>query len=198
LTPQLTAQVTLLAQVLHGFQSNPYRAVRIGKTAAQEFEPADRARYALGAGLRYWIVPLSAAVSVEGRAYRDTWGITSLAGELAYDQKLFGEVRLRLRGRYYDQSSASFYSDDYVLAPRGRYFTGDRELSAMSSALFGLSLRWSAPSDETGAVLGWFSRFELVLKGDLLKSFFDDFHYDRAEVPNTLAQVLSFEARAGF
>jgi hypothetical protein len=198
LTPLLTSQLTLLAQVMHGFQSNPYRAVRIGKTAAQEYMPADRARYALGAGLRYWIVPASAALSVDGRAYRDTWGITSLSGELAYDQKLFGEVRLRAHGRYYTQGEATFYSDDYILAPRGRYFTGDRELSPMRSVLFGLSLRWTAPSDESGVVLGFLSRFELVVKGDILKSFFDDFHYDRAEVPNTLAQVVSLELRAGF
>jgi len=198
LTPQLTTQLSLLAQVLHGFQSNPYRAVRIGKTAAQEYLPPDRARYALVAGARYWIAPLSAAASVEARAYRDTWGITSLSGELAYDQRLFGEVRLRARGRYYTQDAATFYSDDYIFAPRGRYFTGDRELSPMRSVLFGLSVRWSAPSDAQGNVLAVLSSFELILKGDVLKSFFDDFHYDRAEVPNTLAQVLSLELRAGF
>lgn len=198
LTPKLTTQLSLLAQVLHGFQSNPYRAIRIGKTAAQEYLPSDRARYALVAGARYWIAPLSAAASVEARAYRDTWGITSLSGELAYDQRLFGEVRLRARGRYYTQGGATFYSDDYIFSPRGRYFTGDRELSAMRSVLFGLSVRWNAPSDAQGNVLGVLSSFELILKGDVLKSFFDDFHYDRAEVPNTLAQVLSLELRAGF
>jgi len=197
-TPQLTTQLTLLAQVLHGFQSNPYRAVRIGKTAAQEHQPSDRARYALGIGARYWLTPLSAALALEGRVYRDTWGITSLSGELAYDQRLFGEVRLRLRGRYYTQTDAAFFSDDYVLAPSGRYFTGDRELSSMHSMLFGLAFHWYVPGDASGRVLGVLERFTLALKGDLLKSAFDNFHYDRAEVPNTLAQVLTLELRAGF
>jgi hypothetical protein len=197
-TPRLTTQLTLLAQVLHGFQSNPYRAIRIGKTAAQEHAPNDRARYAIGAAARYWLAPLSAALGLDGRLYRDTWGITSLSGELSYDQRLFGEVRLRLRGRYYTQTDATFYSDDYVLEPHGRYFTGDRELSSMHSVLFGLGVHWNVPSDAAGHVLGVLDSFALVLRGDLLKTFFDNFHYDRAEVPNTLAQVLTLELRAGF
>lgn len=195
-SPHFTTRVGLSAQLLHGFQVNPYRAVRIGKTAAQESSPRERARYALSASGRYWLVPLSAALGVEARVYRDTWGISSLSGELSYDQKLFGDVRLKLRLRYYTQSRASFYSDDYMLAPRGRYFTGDRELSTMRSALFGLAFRWQLPTDNGGHLLGFLSSFSLVLKGDLLRSFFDDFHYDRAEVPNTLAQLISLELRA--
>ena len=195
-TPVFTTRISVLAQLLHGFQVNPYRAVRIGKTAAQEHAPSDRARYALHASGRYWIAPLRAALGLEARVYRDTWGISSLSGELSYDQRLFGDVRLRLRLRYYAQGRAAFYSDDYMLAPKGRYFTGDRELSAMRSALFGLAFRWQLATDESGHLLGFLSSFTLVLKGDLLRSFFDDFHYDRAEVPNTLAQLLSLELRA--
>ena len=195
-SPVLTTRIGAFAQLLHGFQANPYRAVRIGKTAAQEHAPGERARYALSASARYWLVPLSAALGVEARAYRDSWDISSLSGELSYDQKLFGEVRLRLRLRYYAQGSAAFYSDDYILAPKGRYFTGDRELSAMRSALFGVAFRWQLPTDERGQLLGVLSGLSLVLKGDLLRSFFDEFHYDRAEVPNTLAQLLTLELRA--
>jgi hypothetical protein len=197
-TPRLTTQLTLTAQVLHGFQSNPYRAVRIGKTAAQEYEPKDRARYALGAGARYWIAPLASALSANARAYRDTWGIVSLTGELAYDQTLGGGFRLRARGRYYTQTAATFYSDDYVLAPHGRYFTGDRELSPMSSLLAGAALLWNAPPDPAGNVLSILSGLQLTLKADVLKTFFPDFHYDRAPVPNTLASIVTLEARALF
>jgi hypothetical protein len=197
-TPRLTTQLTATAQVLHGFQSNPYRAVRIGKTAAQEFEPKDRARYALGAGARYWIAPLASALSVDARVYRDTWGIVSLTGDLAYDQTLGGGFRLRARGRYYTQTAATFYSDDYVLAPQGRYFTGDRELSPMSSLLAGAALLWNAPPDQAGNVLSILSGLQLTLKADVLKTFFPDFHYDRAPVPNTLASIVTLEARALF
>lgn len=197
-TPRLTMQLSATAQLLHGFQVNPYRAVRIGKTAAQEYHPTDRARYALGLGLRYWITALSGALQVEARAYRDTWAVASLSSELAYEQSLLGALRLRARGRYYTQGAASFYSDDYVLAPRGRYFTGDRELSSMRSLLVGGQLVWNMEANESGNVLGFLSDLSLLFKLDLLQTFFDDFHYDRADVPNTLAWIWALEARATF
>jgi hypothetical protein len=85
-----------------------------------------------------------------------------------------------------------------VLEPRGQYFTGDRELSPMRSALVGLSATWSAPTDDAGEVWGVLSSFQVTLKGDVLKTYFPEFHYDRAEVPNTLAQIVSIEVRAVF
>jgi hypothetical protein len=197
-TPRLTMQLTATAELLHGFQVNPYRSVRIGKTAAQEHHPNDRARYALGLGLRYWIEPLAGALQADTRVYRDTWDIASLSGELAYEQSLLGALRMRARGRYYAQTAAAFYSDDYVLAPRGRYFTGDRELSPMRSLLLGGQVVWSAVPNESGSVLGFMQDFSLLIKVDVLRTYFDDFHYDRAAVPNTLAVICALEARAVF
>jgi hypothetical protein len=197
-TPLLTMQLTATGQLLHGFQSNPYRAVRIGKTAAQEFHPRDRARYAIGAGLRFWVVPLNGALHAESRLYRDTWDIVSWSAEFGYEQSIPGSLRFRVRGRYYSQTAAAFYSDDYVLAPKGRYFTGDRELSDMQSALLGGQLTWSAVPNANGQVFGFLSGFDAGLKGDVLKTWFDHFHYDRADVPNTLALVGGIEAHATF
>jgi Protein of unknown function (DUF3570) len=197
-TPILTMQLTATGQLLHGFQSNPYRAVRIGKTAAQEYHPRDRARYAIAAGLRFWIAPLNGALQAESRVYRDTWDIVSWSAEIAYEQSLLGSLRFRLRGRYYSQTAAAFYSDDYVLEPKGRYFTGDRELSDMQTALAGGQLVWNALPNADGEVFGFLSGFELGIKGDVLKSFFDHFHYDRAEVPNTLAIFGGAELHATF
>lgn len=197
-TPILTMQLTATGQLLHGFQSNPYRAVRIGKTAAQEYHPKDRARYAVGAGLRFWIVPLNGSLQAESRVYRDTWDIVSWSAEIAYEQSLLGSLRFRVRARYYSQTAAAFYSDNYVLDPKGRYFTGDRELSDMQSALGGGHLVWNALPDSDGEVFGFLSGFELGIKGDVLKTAFDHFHYDRAEVPNTLALIGGVEAHATF
>ncbi len=197
-TPILTMQATATAQVLSGFQVNPYRAVRIGRTAAQEHHPEDRARYALGVALNLWIKPLSGALQGRVRGYRDTWNIRSATAELAYEQVLGSGMRMRVRGRYYAQTAAVFYSDDYVLAPRGQYFTGDRELSAMRSALGGVQLGWSIPADDDGDVLGAFDAFEISAKGDLLKHFFDDFHYDQVKVPNDVALIGTFALSAAF
>jgi hypothetical protein len=197
-TAIFATQLTATAQILDGFQANPYRAVRIGRASAQEHHPDERARYAVGFGARVWIDPLSGALQPQLRAYRDTWDIRSFSAELGYEQTIGAGLRLRGRGRYYVQGGAAFYSDDYVLAPMGRYFTGDRELSPMRSALVGAQVSWALPSDEQGHVLGVLSGLELVLKGDLLKSWFDEFHYDRVEVPNDTALLGSFALVVGF
>jgi hypothetical protein len=197
-TPVLSMQAVATAQMLHGFQANPYRAVRIGRTAAQEHHPIDRARYAVGVGFRIWIDPLKGALQPQVRLYRDTWDIRSASGELGYEQTLGQGLRFRARARYYLQSGAAFYSDDYVLAPKGQYFTGDRELSPMHSILLGGRFSWSVPQNAEGEVLGLLSGLDITLGADWLKGFFDHFHYDRASVPNTAALFGSIGVLAAF
>ena len=198
LSPALSMQLTASAALLEGLQANPYRAVVIGRAAAQEHHPDNRARYAFAAGFRLWIEPLSGALQPLFRAYRDTWNVRSLSAELGYEQTLGQGLRLRARGRYYVQTGASFYSDDYVLNPKGQYFTGDRELSPMQSGLLGGQFSWTVPANEQGEVLGFLGSLELALKGDLLRSWFPDFHYDRAEVPNDTALLGTLSLLAGF
>ena len=198
LSPDLSMQLTASAALLDGLQANPYRAVVIGRAAAQEHHPDNRARYAFAAGFRLWIEPLSGALQPVLRAYRDTWNVRSLSAELGYEQTLGQGLRLRARGRYYVQTGASFFSDDYVLHPTGQYFTGDRELSPMQSGLLGAQFSWSVPANEQGEVLGFLGSLELTLKGDLLKSWFPSFHYDRAAVPNDTALLGTLSLLAGF
>jgi hypothetical protein len=196
-TPWLAMQTTLSAQLLHGFQSNPYRAVRLGRSAAQEHHPDERGRYAVGVGFRIWLEPLSGALQPQLRVYRDTWSLRSFTAELGYEQVIGVGLRLRGRGRYYLQSGTAFFSDDYLLEPKGQYFTGDRELSPMRSVLLGAQLSWTAPTNDEGKVL-IFDGLTLALKGDVLKSWFPEFHYDRVAVPNDTALMGSFSVRADF
>lgn len=196
-TPTLTMQTSVTAQLLNGFQGNPYRAVWNG-AASQEHHPDNRARYSAGLELRLWIKPMHGALSASARGYRDSWAVTSLTSELAYEQVIGGGLRLRAQGRYYNQTAAAFYSDDYVLSPRGQYFTGDRELSPMRSVLVGIKLTWSVPANDQGVVLGVLNTLDLVAKADLLKSWFDEFHYGTQNVPNTLAMMGSVGLQAGF
>ena len=90
------------------------------------------------------------------------------------------------------QTGAAFYSDDYILAPRGQYFTGDRELSPLKTVLVGGEVTYSVPADDEGDVLGIFTAFSLKLKGDLLQTYLEEFHYDRVEPPNDLALIGTF------
>lgn len=188
-----TTQLTITAQLVDGFQSNPYRGVWLGRSAAQEHHPDHRGRYAASLGARLWIAPLSGALQASARIYNDTWGIQSVSAELAFEEVIEGALRIRVRGRYYTQGSAAFYSDDYGFAPRGQYFTGDRELSAMSSVLVGGSIAYSATN--LGDPL---SEFDVILRADWLHSDFPHFHYGGAAVPNVDAVIVTLALELHF
>ncbi|UJR80691.1 DUF3570 domain-containing protein [Sandaracinus amylolyticus] len=196
--PIFTTQLTVTAQLVDGFQSNPYRAVWLGRTAAQEHHPDFRARYAAALGARLWLQPLSAALQANVRGYRDTWDVTSITAELAYEQVIEGALRIRVRGRYYNQTGAAFYSDDYALAPRGQFFTGDRELSPMWSTLVGAQIAYTISSGADGAALGFLRSFDLLLKGDWLHHDFPSFHYGRVAVPNVDGLIVTLALEAAF
>ena len=196
--PIFVTQLTLTAQLIDGFQSNPYRAVWLGRSAAQENHPDNRFRYAASLGARLWIEPLSGALGARVRVYRDNWDVRSVTAEVSYEQSIDGAVRIRARGRYYRQGGAAFFSDDYALRPVGQYFTGDRELSDQESFMAGLSLVWTLTPGTEGASLGPLQSFRLVLKADYMHHEFPSFRYVRAAVPNnnavmgTLGVELSF------
>lgn len=185
--PIFVTQVTLTAQLVDGFQSNPYRAVWLGRTAAQEHHPESRFRYAGSLGARLWVEPLSGAISAHVRLYRDNWDVRSITAQLAYEQSIGGAVRVRAHARYYRQGAAAFFSDDYSLRPRGQYFTGDRELSDQESFMAGLALYWTLTPGTEGAELGPLQSFRLVVKADFIHHEFPGFRYARAAVPNNNA-----------
>lgn len=186
-TPIFNTQLLLSAQLINGFQSNPYRMVWLGRRAAQEHHPENRGRYAVGLNTRIWMRPLGGALQTSIRGYRDTWDVLSLTAEVAFERSLGAYFRMRLRGRHYRQTGAAFYSDDYALSPVGQYFTGDRELSRMSSWLAGGRLDFLPTGDREAKALGFIENVRIVLKADVLMYQFPDFHYGTADVPNTRA-----------
>jgi len=196
--PIFVTQLSLGAQLVDGFQSNPYRAVWLGRSSAQEHHPDHRFRYSASLAARLWIAPISGALHASGRAYRDNWGVQSLSAELALEEVIEGALRIRARGRYYAQTGAAFFSDDYALAPRGQYFTGDRELSEMSSILVGGSIGYTLAAGAEGPVLGFLSSMSLLAKADWLHEDFPQFRYGRAAVPNRDAVIVTLALEAAF
>lgn len=175
LTPIIVSDLSTTFQVLDGFQSNPYRRVRLfGSVEAQESEPLLRQRIAVQARLRFAIVRARGALGVLGRFYYDTWGIKAGTAEISWEQWLVPQLLLRVRGRFYQQGRAVFYRDagetlSYEsVGPVGQYFTGDRELSPFRDYLAGVKLAWVRNADERGKVLRWFEQMDLNLKVDLI------------------------------
>lgn len=178
LSPTMNLQLALYGQVLSGFQSNPYRRVRVGPNEPQEHMPDSRARLALSARLNRYVPRLRSALYLEGRAYSDTWGVSSGTFEMAYSQYLGKSLLFRLRGRVYQQTAATFFKDAFFYeteSTAGAYFTGDRELSPVRNILFGAKLTLINVAEDH-QVWGLFDKLQLHIKGDVL--FLDELAAD--------------------
>src|SRR5262249_44154629 len=150
-----------------GFQSNPYRRVRLfGTVEAQESEPLLRQRIALQARMRLALKRARGALGALGRYYWDTWGIQSRTVEVDWAEWVHPEVVLRLRGRLYRQGRALFYRDageqlSYEnVGPVGQYFTGDGELSPFRDLLVGFKVAYVKNADERGKVWRVFEQLD--------------------------------------
>ena len=161
-------RLSLEAGVTEGFQSSPYRTVRLGAWNARPGDPRDpdAPRFVFSGvtgvarerhpGLRVLgrigldlVHDVGSGAALLGRlaGYVDDWGI--VAGELS------GEVRvepvagllLRFGARAYLQSSASFWAQRYPSELSSEaWVTGDRELGPLRSYTILAAIR--APIDE--------------------------------------------------
>jgi hypothetical protein len=208
-TPVFATQLTYTAQLLDGFQSNPYRSIIVAQgLKAQEHHPDVRARQSLALRLNFYVRPLKLALRVTGRVYRDTWDITSGTGELEAERYLLEGLRVAARARFYRQSGALFFSDDYTggdppLGPKGQYFTGDRELSPFSSGAVGLRATYALhPAPRTdGAparVLGLFTSAKVGVSADAIQFSYDEFTLGGVAIENARAYILGATAGATF
>ena len=170
LSPTSNMQVALYGQVLDGFQSNPYRRVRIGPNAPQEHIPNERARWSLSARLNKYLPKLKGAVHVDARFYDDTWRVVGGNLELGYSQYMGKSLLLRFYARFYQQSAAKFFKDasyyrDFSTA--GSYWTGDRELSPVRNVSVGAKLTLITIGGEK-PVWHLFDKLQFNLRGDIM------------------------------
>ncbi len=209
-TPVFATQLIYTAQLVDGFQSNPYRSIILAQGfRAQEHHPEMRARQALSLRLNFYVKPIKLALRATGRVYRDTWDITSGTGELEAERYLMEGLRVAGHGRFYKQSGAIFWSDDYTggdppLGPRGQYFTGDRELSPFWSVGLGLRVTWNltpAPKPNGGGtarLLGLFTNAKIGWSADALQFTYDEYTLGGAPIENARAYILGLTAGAAF
>jgi hypothetical protein len=167
-SPRLITQLTYELNNASGFQSSPYRfvPVRASLDAAPEFwvmetDPDERWRNAVVLAANQAI---GEASSIQGdyRFYHDDWGITSHTLGARYFVHLTPALELRLRERFYTQTAATFYQDNYSSVQK--YMTYDRELSPLWSETFGLA-----------AYYLFTPRLEAELKADLFYFSYADF-----------------------
>ncbi len=194
-TPQFATQLVLSAALQHGFLGNPYRSVVIASAGDQALEnhPENRARGAVGLRGKYYAKGLETAFTAGARLYRDTWAIFGQTYELDAERYVLPWLRVLVRGRYYTQTGALFWSDDYTggepaSGPRGQYWSGDRELSPLSSYLVGGRVVAAREGGRPGArIAGLFLSCNASLGFDLLKTNLHDFTLGGRKPDDTLA-----------
>jgi hypothetical protein len=170
LTPTMNLQIALFGQVIEGFQSNPYRRVRVGPNSPQEHIPDTRARWSITARLNRYLPKLRSAVHFNARFYDDTWKVVGGDIELGYSQYVGNSLLLKFRARAYQQSAAKFFKDAFFYeteSTAGEYFTGDRELSPVRSVLLGTKLTLITIGEDK-PVWGLFDKLQFNAKADLL------------------------------
>ncbi len=194
-TPVLVTQLTYGVQIIDGFQSDPYRSVILGEgLKAQEHHPNDRARQSVTLRANYFIRPIRGVVHASVRGYDDTWDIQSITAELEFE-KYFGDaLRAALRGRFYKQTGAIFYSDDYSggdkpLGPKGQYFTGDRELSPFSSITVGVRANYTFRRKE-GNLFWLVESAKAGVSADAVQFSYDQFTLGGSAIGDARAFIL--------
>ncbi len=170
LSPTMNAQFALYGQVAEGFQSNPYRRVKIGPNSPQEHIPDTRARWSLTARLNRYLPKLKAAAHFDARIYDDTWGVVGGNVEMGYSQYVGKALLLKLHARVYQQAAATFFKDAFFYeteSTAGEYFTGDRELAAIRNVNLGGKLTIITIGEDK-PVWGLFDKLQLLARGEVM------------------------------
>jgi hypothetical protein len=197
-TPLLLLSLGSTLQILDGFQSNPYRAVRLGPEGRepQERLPQHRQRFALFARAHLAIPPLRAAARVSARGYRDTWDVAAVSADAEWLQYFGSSLLAGVRGRYHQQGGAIFFrtaEDLRLRGPAGEYWTGDRELAPLTNYLVGAKVAFiKQPPPE---VKSWLGELEINARVDFM------FYRPERGAPNsdrTRAQVIAGGASLRF
>ena len=211
LSPRWVGTLIGSYQHLNGFQSNPYRRVRLnnGIQQAQESHPRVRDRGAVTARLRYAVAPLRASLGLDLRLYRDTWGVQSLTAEASWEQPFHRARpawRFAVRARGYVQSSAFFYRDAGTpdsyenKGPVGLYFTADQELAPIADLLLGARFTHTSSRPPEHRIWRMFTALETAIALDWVKIF--ALSPDPPNVERTQgwasALVLGLSATGGF
>ncbi len=204
-TPVLATQLVLYGSLQHGFLENPYRAVVIAPAGDQALEnhPDNRLRMAAALRGKYYVKPIGTALTAGARLYRDTWDILGQTYEVEAERYLLPELRLLVRGRFYTQTEALFWSDDYTGGeptdgPRGQYWTGDRELSPLTSYLLGGRIVFKEEGEPNKRLAFVLLSFESSLSFDLMKTELHEFTWGGVKPDDTLSLIGSLGFRGTF
>jgi hypothetical protein len=130
-----------------GWLANPYRQVRYldptvpsGFALQPEVFPNTRTSNAIGADYKYYL-PYRAALDLQYRFFRDTWGIGAHTAQIGYTQP-WRNWTFDGTFRFYKQNHADFYSDLFPYRDYQNFMTRSRELATFNSYSLGAGVSY--------------------------------------------------------
>jgi hypothetical protein len=139
-SPSSMVRLGLEYNVVEGLQHNPYRNVYAGGSVVPERHPDHRVRRDAFVKWSQYL-PNRSSVKLNYRLYSDDWGIASHEIDSRLSQYVTHAVYAEYEYRFYTQTRADFYRDEYTsIDGIGGYRSGDYRMAALSSHLFGFSL----------------------------------------------------------
>lgn len=146
LTKSLIASLNYEAVIDDGYINNPYRyAIALGVFTPEKY-PTTRDSHALAMQLRKGLdffdkQEWRSSIKFDYRYFWDTWEITANTVELGYQQYLTKRWLTDMHYRYYSQSKAVFYSDNFPSSGL-LYMARDKELSTFNSHALGFKISY--------------------------------------------------------
>lgn len=140
LSPTTLLRLGLEYNIVDGLQHNPYRNVYAGGGPVGERHPNHRERRDAFLKLNQYLSNRS-SLKLNYRLYNDDWGILSHEIGSKLSQYVTHGLSARYEYRYYTQTAADFYRNEYAAADGiGGYRSGDYRTAPLSSHLFGVTL----------------------------------------------------------
>ena len=164
ITPWTIAAIGHEYTMAEGYQAHPENVVYLTNSSyADEVHPETRYRNASVLRINQYL-PWSAAIHADYRYYYDSWGVGSNTIGLKYYQYLTEDLILRLRGRFYTQGAADFYSSNP--SPSDSYPSIDGKLREFDSLMYGVKLIYNATKVARKAGIAFGEKINLDLKWD--------------------------------
>jgi len=183
LTPTTVLRAGAELNRVSGLQYNPYRNVYAGGTPVPELHPERRLRRDVFLKVSQYFRNNS-SLKVSYRLYSDDWGITSHTVGAWLNQYVTRDVIVRYRYRYYTQTAAWFYRDEYAdAAGINGYRTGDYRLEDFDAHLFGAQISFH---------LGALNRNNALLRGMDLRFEYERYFNSNNFSANVLESGLAY------
>ncbi len=170
-----------------GYLNNPYRAARIFGAFVPEKYPSTRTSEAYSfRSLTYF--DWRGSIRFDYRYFSDTWGIQSDTFEIGVSKYIGDKNILEISLRFYSQSKASFYSDNFQADML--YMARDKELSTFSNTSIKAKYTYHMFEHDSG----FFSKGNITTSLAYIDYQYDDFtHYltgEKYSYQAVVAQIL--------